>query len=53
MPFVVLLLMFGFFGLGYGCGHVDGEHYHQIQAVKAGHAEWVAQPDGTTVFKWK
>ncbi len=25
----------------------------QVKAVKAGVAEWVAQPDGSTVFKFK
>ena len=23
------------------------------EAIAKGHAEWVAQPDGSTVFRWK
>ena len=30
-----------------------GKQDAQIKAVKAGVAEWVAQPDGSTIFKFK
>lgn len=51
---------FGFFiGLavtilvGFWIGGSVGEKITRVKAVEAGVAEWVAQPDGSTVFRFK
>lgn len=38
---------------GLWIGGYVGRQDARIKAVKAGVAEWVAQPDGSTVFKFK
>lgn len=38
---------------GLWIGVYAGRQDAQIKAVKAGVAEWVAQPDGSTIFKFK
>lgn len=46
----------GFFitlAAGIWAGAYAGMQDVQIKAVKAGVAEWVAQPDGSTIFKFK
>lgn len=42
---LVILLFFG--GVGSGRKEI------QMEAVKAGHAEWVPNADGTTSFRWR
>lgn len=38
---------------GLWIGAYVGRQDAQVKAVKAGVAEWVAQPDGSTIFKFK
>jgi hypothetical protein len=40
-------------GIGFVIGLIKGEQFKRIEAVEAGHAEWVVYSDGSTEFKWK
>jgi hypothetical protein len=37
---------------GLAAGHHDAAKIYKVEAVKRGHAAWVVQPDGSTVFVW-
>ena len=39
--------------IGIWVGHAHGSRLVQQQAVDTGHAEWVANKDGSTKFQWK
>ena len=41
------------FALGSLIGFGDGQKSMQKEAVKAGHAVWVADDEGKAQFKWK
>lgn len=47
------LLCFIFFILGVTAGDHYAEKTARTEAVKRGHAQWIVQPDGSTVFQWR
>ena len=46
---VVILLLMALVGAGYE----NGKHQLRVEAVQAGHAEWVINEHGQRVFRWK
>lgn len=48
MGFITLFLIFG---VG-RCAENSGKQIIKIQAVENGHAKWVPQPNGETIFEW-
>lgn len=51
--FVALGFVVGFFVAVLICENPRTAHDVQVEAVEAGVAEWIAQPDGSTKFEWK
>lgn len=51
--FTILFLVFFGFGAIFFVGFTTGIKYTQLEAVKNGAAEWVADEKGQAQFKWK
>ena len=53
IEFVMLVLFVLILGTGFMVGFCSGRYYQQLEAVKNGVAEWVADEKGQAQFKWK
>lgn len=51
--FIAIIFAVATFYIGARSGKDHGYHLHQREAVEAKHADWIANPDGTTTFQWK
>ena len=55
-PFLIIpcfILLTVAIGVSNLCGRMNGIDKMKEEAIRAGHAEWVADKDGKPQFKWK
>ena len=49
--FMGIITLFLLFAVG-SCARDSGIHRTRTEAVEKGHAKWIPQPNGETIFEW-